>query len=101
MYSVLLSAILHRHHPVPDADSRLNILLAVAVLLELPSERRHEHAQRGDALLNQTSPDIADDHAVREHTADVLRQQLEDSVLNGRQMDDFSPDRHLHRIINQ
>ena len=29
------SAILYRHHPVPDADSRLNVLLAAAVLFEL------------------------------------------------------------------
>ena len=84
-----LSAVFQRHHPVPDADSRLNVLLAVAVLFELSSERRHEYAQRGDALLIQASPDIADDHAVREHPAGILCQQLEDSVLNRRQVDDL------------
>ena len=97
--AVCRSSFLHRHHPVPDANPRLNVLLAIAVLFELPSELGHEYAQRRDTFLIQAFPDIADNHAVCEHPAGILGQQLEDSVLNRRQMDDFSPDRHLHRII--
>ena len=93
------SALVDLYHAVAYADVGLYIPRRIRRRVQLFPEHRHIDAQRGRVVVPASAPDIAGDIVVSEHFPGILRQQAQQPVLNGRELQFFAVERGISRGI--
>ena len=85
-YSVSSFLLLNSKHAISNANMCLDVLHSIFLRLQFFSQCCHKYPQRSHIVIPTAAPDILCDKGMGQYLADILGQQAQQLILNGRQM---------------
>ena len=81
-----LTALFYSNHAVAHTNMCLNILWRLLCWLQFFSQCCHKYPQGSHIVIPTAAPDILCDKGMGQYLADILGQQIQQLILNGRQV---------------